>query len=143
MPEYVCRIGDDRGRISNRVEMAGSAGELRERFAAEGMFIYSIRPRGGLRDLLGGAERPKKIKLSEFLIFNQQFVTLIRAGLPILKSLELLGSHIAHPSLKSSIEAIRERIKGGALLSEAFREVAGVFAQRVAIREHQELPILQ
>ncbi len=128
MPQYVCRVGDDRGQITNRVEIAGSVNELRDKYAQQGVFLYSVRPRGGWRDLFGSGAEHKKIKLSEFLIFNQQFVTLIRAGLPILKSLELLCSHIAQPSLRSSILDIRERIKGGALLSEAFRE-QGIFPE--------------
>jgi type IV pilus assembly protein PilC len=122
MPEFVCRIADDRGQISQRVELAGSEGELRDRYSSQGFYIYSIRPRVGMAALQTRGSGRKKIKLSEFLIFNQQFVTLVRAGLPILKALELLSGHIAQPSLRASLEEIREGIKGGALLSEAFRE---------------------
>ena len=71
------------------------------------------RPRGGF-------------KLEPFLIFNQQFVTLIRAGLPILKALDLLSSRVAHESLRARIMDVRERVRGGALLSEAF-EAQGIF----------------
>jgi type IV pilus assembly protein PilC len=122
MPEYVCRIADDRGQISQRVEVAGSEGELRDRYSSQGLYIYSIRPRVGMAALQTRGSARKRVKLQEFLIFNQQFVTLVRAGLPILKALELLSGHIAQPSLKASLEEIRESVKGGALLSEAFRE---------------------
>src|SRR3989338_10323826 len=101
MPEFVCRIADDRGQISQRVEMAGSAGELRDRYSSQGLYIYSIRPRVGMAALRTLGSARKKIKLHEFLIFNQQFVTLVRAGLPILKALDLLSGHIAQPSLRS------------------------------------------
>ncbi len=122
MPEFVCRIADDRGQVLKRVEMAGSETELRDRYSQQGYYIYSIRPRAGLAGLTTRGAQRKKIKLSEFLVFNQQFVTLIRAGLPILKSLELLSGHIAQPSLRALLQEIRESVKGGALLSEAFRE---------------------
>jgi type IV pilus assembly protein PilC len=122
MPEFVCRIADDRGMISQRVEIAGSEGELRDRYSSQGFFIYSIRPRAGMAALSTRGAAKKKIKLQEFLVFNQQFVTLVRAGLPILKALELLSGHIAQPSLRASLEEIRESVKGGSLLSEAFRE---------------------
>ena len=122
MPEFVCRIADDRGQISQRVEMAGSEGELRDRYSSQGFYIYSIRPRVGMAALRTLGSARKKIKLHEFLIFNQQFVTLVRAGLPILKALDLLSGHIAQPSLRTSLEQIRESVKGGSLLSEAFRE---------------------
>jgi len=122
MPEFVCRIADDRGQVSQRVEIAGSEGELRDRYSSQGFYIYSIRPRAGMAALRTRDSARKKIKLQEFLVFNQQFVTLVRAGLPILKALELLSGHIAQPSLRNSLERIRESVKGGALLSEAFRE---------------------
>ena len=122
MPEFVCRIADDRGQISQRVELATSEGELRDRYNQQGVYIYSIRPRAGLTAVRTRGSAQKKIKLSEFLIFNQQFVTLLRAGVPILKALELLSGHIAQPSLRASLEQIRNRVRGGALLSEAFRE---------------------
>ena len=121
MPEFVCRIADERGQISQQVEVANSEGELRDRYTQQGLYIYSIRPRAGLA-AVSTRGSAKKIKLNEFLIFNQQFVTLVRAGLPILKALELLSGHIAQPSLRSSLEDIRDRVRAGALLSEAFRE---------------------
>ncbi|HEY7680988.1 MAG TPA: type II secretion system F family protein [Terriglobia bacterium] len=121
MPEYVCRIADDRGQVLQRVEVAGNEAELRDRYSQQGFYVYSIRPRAGLSGLWTRAER-KRVKLSEFLVFNQQFVTLVRAGLPILKALDLLASHIAQPSLRTCIEEIRASVKGGSLLSEAFRE---------------------
>lgn len=125
MPEYVCRIANDRGQIQKQVERAASEEELRDRFAQQGFLVYSIRPRPRLGVQWKPSARGKKVKLSEFLVFNQQFVTLIRAGLPILKALDLLGGHIAQPSLRSCINEIRDRVRGGALLSEAFREQGG------------------
>ena len=122
MPQFVCRVADDRGQVLQRVEVAGNEAELRDRYSQQGFYVYSIKPRAGLAGLWTRGPERKKIKLSEFLIFNQQFVTLVRAGLPILKALELLSGHIAQPSLRACIEEIRESVKGGALLSEAFRE---------------------
>jgi type IV pilus assembly protein PilC len=129
MPEYIARLANDRGEQLRRVESANSEVELRDRFAQQGLFVYSIRRRTPLR-VLGrtGSARKKKVRLGEFLTFNQQLTTLVRAGLPILKSLELLASQIAHPSLRSSIQEIRESVKGGALLSEAFRQ-QGIFPE--------------
>ena len=63
----------------------------------------------------------KKLNLEKFLIFNQQFVTLIRAGLPILKSLDLLAERLTDPKLRPYINAVREDVRKGALLSDAFR----------------------
>jgi type IV pilus assembly protein PilC len=121
MPDYVARIANDRGEILKRVEAAASEAELRDRYAQQGLLVYSIRRRSYAGVGSENGARRTKIKLAEFLTFNQQFVTLIRAGLPIVKALDLLSGQVAQPSLRSSIQEIRERVKGGALLSEAFR----------------------
>jgi type IV pilus assembly protein PilC len=128
MPEFVCRVANDRGQVRNQVERAASEGELRSRFAEQGFHVYSIRPRPALSLAwkTGGAK--KKVKLADFLVFNQQFVTLIRAGLPILKSLDLLATHIAQPSLRDCVNQVRASVRGGSLLSEAFRE-QGMFPE--------------
>ncbi|HEV8612187.1 MAG TPA: type II secretion system F family protein [Gemmatimonadales bacterium] len=128
MPEYVCRYANDRGQVLRQVEKAASEGELRDRYVQQGFHIYSIQLRPGLAGLFQPGPAAKKIKLSEFLVFNQQFVTLIRAGLPIVKALDLLSSHITKPALRSRLAEIRERVKGGALLSEAVR-AQGVFPE--------------
>src|SRR5258707_13076066 len=123
--EYVCKFADERGQIQELVEQAASETELRDRYSKQGLLVYSVRSRGGLGGIftgnlsLGGKE---KLKLEQFLIFNQQFVTLVRAGLPILKSLDLLASRVAQPELRVHIEKVRDRVKNGALLSAAFEE---------------------
>ncbi len=104
---------------------ASSERELRDRFSQQGFLIYSIKPRFEGKDAT--AIRPgKKINVEKFLIFNQQFVTLIRAGLPILKALDLLSDRLTDPKLSKYIVGVREEIRNGALLSEAFAR-QGVF----------------
>jgi type IV pilus assembly protein PilC len=128
MPEFIARLADDRGTILKRVENANSESELRDRYAQQGLFVYSIRRRTHLGSLRENGSSQKKVRLSEFLTFNQQFVTLTRAGLPILKTLDLLSGQIAQPSLRSCIQKVRESVKGGLLLSEAFR-AQGIFPE--------------
>jgi type IV pilus assembly protein PilC len=127
MAEWTLKYADARGAIHQQVAEAGSERELRDRFSQQGFLIYSIKPRiegkgvsGALRS--GG----KKINTEKFLIFNQQFVTLIRAGLPILKSLDLLADRLTDPKLAKHINGVREEIRNGALLSDAFAK-QGVF----------------
>lgn len=126
MAEFILKYADAQGQVKQQVETAVSEVELRERYAQKGLLVYSVKPRTGVAILPGRFDRPKKLNLSQFLIFNQQFVTLIRAGLPILKSLELLSTSISSPKLAEYIRQAREDIKSGALLSEAFRN-QGVF----------------
>ncbi len=121
MAEFVLKYADAQGQVKQQVESAVSEVELRERYTQRGLLVYSVKPRGGVTGLQGRLRRPKKLDLAQFLIFNQQFVTLIRAGLPILKSLELLSSSLSSPKLAGYIRKAREDVKSGSLLSDAFR----------------------
>lgn len=121
MAEYLLKYADAEGGVHERVETAGSEDELRERYASEGLLIYSIAPKSLLGPLRSGQPKRSKLALEQFLIFNQQFVALIRAGLPILKSLELLESNIRNKSLQQHVSSIRDAVKTGTSLSQAFR----------------------
>ncbi len=124
MAEFVLKYADGRGQIHQQVATAASEKELRERYTSQGFLIYSIKTRGAASatSLLGR----KKLNLEKFLIFNQQFVTLIRAGLPILKGLDLLAERLTDPKLGPYIKAVRDDVRNGMLLSDAFRQ-QGIF----------------
>ena len=122
MAEFVLKYADGRGEIHQQVATAGSEKELRDRYTSQGFLVYSVRTRSAG----SGFGRKKKINLEKFLIFNQQFVTLIRAGLPILKGLDLLAERLTDPKLGPYVKAVRDEVHSGTLLSEAFRQ-QGVF----------------
>jgi type IV pilus assembly protein PilC len=122
MAEFVLKYADGRGEIHQQVATAGSEKEVRDRYTSQGFLVYSVKTRSAG----GGFGRKKKINLEKFLIFNQQFVTLIRAGLPILKGLDLLAERLTDPKLGPYIKAVRDEVHSGTLLSEAFRQ-QGVF----------------
>lgn len=120
MTEFVIRLADERGRVLEQTHAANTADELRARFTQAGFFVYSVKSRSGLA---GGSR--KKVKLETFLIFNQQFLTLIRAGLPILGSLELLARRQKDPSFRGQLEDVVQRIKTGESISAAFEAQGG------------------
>src|SRR5271156_4088204 len=125
MAEFVLKYADPRGEVHQQVAEAPSEKELRDRFSSQGFLIYSIRPRREIAGIAMGGGK-KKINLEKFLIFNQQFVTLIRAGLPILKALDLLSERLTDEKLAPHIKAVREEVRNGSLLSDAFGR-QGVF----------------
>ncbi|MCL5280095.1 MAG: type II secretion system F family protein [Planctomycetes bacterium] len=125
MADFVLKYADSRGQIHQQVAQAGSEKELREKYAQQGFLIYSIKPRSFSAVGQGGLFA-KKLNLDKFLIFNQQFVTLIRAGLPILKGLDLLAERLTDPKLGPYVKAVRDEVRNGNLLSEAFRQ-QGIF----------------
>src|SRR5262249_1706181 len=125
MAEWTLKYADARGEIHQQVAEAGSERELRDKFTQQGFLVYSVKPRSELA-AVAGKPRRKKLNIAKFLIFNQQFVTLIRAGLPILKSLDLLAERLTDPKLSQYLKGVREEVKNGALLSDAFGR-QGVF----------------
>src|ERR1051326_8190753 len=127
MAEWTLKYADGRGEIHQQVAEAASERELRERYTRQGFLVYNIKPRSEIAGIASGL-RPsgKRFNLEKFLIFNQQFVTLIRAGLPILRALDLLAERLTDPNLSSHIRNVRDEVKSGALLSDAFGK-QGVF----------------
>ena len=127
MAEYTIKIADERGRVLEQVEHGASEDEIRDRFAAQGLFVYSIKSKGILSTDLQ-LPRRRKVNQEQFVIFNQQFVTLIHAGLPIIQSLDLLIKRQRNPFFRSVVQNVRDRVRGGELLSDAFA-AQGVFAK--------------
>lgn len=121
MAEYLIKVADERGHVREQSEHGISVSEVRDRFAQQGFLVYSVKPKGLLSAPTAGR---KRVKLEQFVIFNQQFVTLIRAGLPIPHSLDLLARRQKNRLLRSIVENVRERVRTGELLSEAFRNAA-------------------
>jgi type IV pilus assembly protein PilC len=115
MNEFIVKLADERGRVQEQTHAAATAEELRSRFTQAGYLVYSVKPRSTM-----GRAAKKKIKLDMFLIFNQQFLTLIRAGLPILSSLDLLAKRQKDLSFRAQLEDVGSRVKTGESISAAF-----------------------
>jgi type IV pilus assembly protein PilC len=115
MNEFIVKLADERGRVQEQTHAAATAEELRARFTQAGYLVYSVKPRSTI-----GRSAKKKVKLDVFLIFNQQFLTLIRAGLPILSSLDLLAKRQKDLSFRAQLEDVGGRVKTGESISAAF-----------------------
>ncbi len=120
MAEFVIKLADERGRVQEQVQTAASAEELCARFIHAGYHVFSVKSRGGFT----GINR-RKVKLEPFLIFNQQFLTLIRAGLPILGSLQMLGKTQKNAHFAAQLDDVSNRVKTGESLSSAFESQSG------------------
>ena len=128
MGEFVCRVADANGRVFSHVEAAGTLEEARQKLAERGLFVYSVQSRSSLVSGMLGVRKEHKIGGNDFLILNQQFNTLIKAGLPILRALDLLATRATAPKLRPVLTQIRDRVREGKSLSEAVDE-AGVFSK--------------
>src|ERR1700704_5477767 len=125
MAEFVCKVADSSGRVYSQVEPAQSIAEARQKLSDRGLFVYQVRPREVMVGALG-QRRDNKVRGDDFLVFNQQFNTLIKAGIPILKALDLLAERAAAPRLRPVLGEVRRLVREGTTLSDAL-EQQGVF----------------
>src|SRR3974390_2270391 len=115
MAQFLVKVADEQGHLRQQVEHGYSEAEVHDRFTQQGYLVYWVKPR---TILSSGAQfgRRGKLKQATFLIFNQQFLTLIKAGLPILTALDLLIKRQRDKSLLQLVEDVGERVKGGEVL---------------------------
>lgn len=120
MAEFLLRYADARGQMHEQVADAPSEREARDRLSQQGFLVYSVRAKDLSARLSGITPRRKTVNLEKFLVFNQQFVTLIKAGLPILQGLDLLADKLTDEKLGRYVRAVRDDVKTGTVLSDAF-----------------------
>ena len=120
--EFVCKLGTASGHVTLQTQQAASEAELRQRLSADGYYVFSIEPRLGLRGRVLSLHRGK-ISSDDFQIFNQQFLTLSKSGLPLQKSLDLLVGQTRSDELRAALEGVSAQVRAGKLLSEAFEAV--------------------
>ena len=130
--EFQCRLGTPQGEVVEGIYVAESESRLRHELEEKGLFVLRIQARGalggfsvpGLGGLLG---RQRKVSSREFLVFNQELATLLKAGLPLVQSLDILRRSIPNPTFKAVLDDVYERVRSGTSLSEAFELHATLF----------------
>jgi type IV pilus assembly protein PilC len=120
--EYRCRLGTAGGQLIDGVYVAENEAQLRRDLEEKGLLVLSVRPAGWLAGLAPGFGRRRRIRSRDFLEFNQELATLLKAGMPLVQSLDLLRLGLADPVFKPVLDSVYERVKGGAQLSDAFDE---------------------
>lgn len=123
--EFDCKYAKPSGEVVVTTVVGQSVDEVRHRLHEQGMLPISVREKGW-GAMFGRRDRKSDIKQEDFILFNQQFSALIKAGLPILKSLDLLKAQLKNPALQRHISDVRDRVHSGEMLSEALR-AQGVF----------------
>ncbi len=118
MAEFLIKVADEQGHLLQQVENGYSEAEVRERFAKQGFLVYWVKPKGLITG--GKIRRGRRVKPATFLVFNQQLLTLLKAGLPVLAALDLLIKRQKDAYFRSLLQNVRERVRAGELLSEAF-----------------------
>jgi type IV pilus assembly protein PilC len=129
MAEYICRIGTPTGEVLTRTIEATAERDLRSKLEREGFRVFSIASTGpaSVRRALGAEPRGHKIKIADFLLFNQQLSALLRAGLPILQAIGILRKRVQNDHLRLLLENVEEKIRAGHALSQAFAAQGDAF----------------
>ncbi len=125
--EFHCRLASGSGEIVEGVYVADSESRLRHDFEEKGLFVLSLKPKGLIGGLPFQLPRRSSIATREFLIFNQELATLLRAGMPLVQSLDLLKSRVTSPLFRTVLDDVHEKVRGGSALSDAFAAHGSLF----------------
>jgi type IV pilus assembly protein PilC len=125
--EFRCRLGTPGGEIVEGVYVADSEARLRQEFEEKGLYVLAMQRAG--RAALGSFKLPTRNRIStrEFLVFNQELATLLKAGMPLVQSLDILRQRVANSLLKSVLDDVFDRVRAGSSLSEAFEAHGSLF----------------
>jgi type IV pilus assembly protein PilC len=124
--EFRCRLGTPAGEVVEGVYVADSEARLRRDFEEKGLFVLSLQPRGWVAGLPGGPRR-RRVGRQEFLVFNQELATLLKAGMPLAQSLDILRQRVTNPTFKAVLDGVYEKVVSGTALSDAFGAHADMF----------------
>ncbi len=127
MPEFIAKVGTSDGVVMERTFTADSEDALRSDLQGRDYLVFNVRRKSGWLDVIPGFGPGRGVRMKEFLLFNQELAALIRAGLPIIASLEILIERRKNQTFKKALMDVRDKVRGGASMSEAFLEQGEMF----------------
>jgi type IV pilus assembly protein PilC len=125
--EFRCRLASASGEIIEGVYLADTEARLRHELEEKGLYVLSLQPKGTVAGLSLRLRQKSKIPTREFLVFNQELATLLKAGMPLVQSLDLLKRRVDSPVFRNVLNDVHERVRGGGALSDAFGAHADMF----------------
>ncbi len=118
--EFRCRLGTAGGEVIEGIYAADTEAGLRRDLEEKGLFVLSLQPRVSLRGVSLAPSRRRKVPRREFLVFNQELTTLLKAGMPLVQSLDILRRRVENPTFKGVLDGVYDQVKAGSALSDAF-----------------------
>ena len=118
--EFRCRLASANGEIVEGVYVAESEARLRHELEEKGLFVLSLQPKGAIAGVSFPLPVRQKVNTREFLVFNQELATLLKAGMPLVQSLDLLRRRVESPVFRQVLDDIHEKVRSGTALSDAF-----------------------
>lgn len=120
--EFRCRLASPNGQITEGVYVAENEARLRRELEDKGLFVLSLRQKGAIAGLSLRLPQRAGVRTREFLAFNQELATLLKAGMPLVQSLDLLKRRVQSPPFRAILDDVHEKVRSGAALSDAFAE---------------------
>jgi type IV pilus assembly protein PilC len=125
--EFRCRLVTAAGEIIEGTYSAENEGRLRHELEEKGLHVLALRARGQAAGWAPVLTVRRRIPRHEFLVFNQELATLLKAGMPLVQSLDLLRRQATHTVFRAVLDAVHEKVRAGTALSDAFAEHGEVF----------------
>jgi type IV pilus assembly protein PilC len=125
--EYRCRLASPNGEIVENVYIAENEAKLRHELEEKGLYVLSMQPKGSIAGLSLRLPQSTRVNSREFLIFNEELATLLKAGMPLVQSLDLLKRRVTSPVFRSVLDDIHEKVRSGSALSDAFAAQGDLF----------------
>jgi type IV pilus assembly protein PilC len=125
--EFRCRLASSSGQIVEGVYSAETEARLRHELEDKGLYVLSLQPKGAVAGFSLRLPQQRRIQAREFLIFNQELATLLKAGMPLVQSLDLLRRRVESPTFRSVLDDVHEKVRSGAALSDAFAAHGDLF----------------
>src|SRR5256712_4686035 len=127
MPEFIAKVGTTDGIVMERTFTADSEEALRSDLQGKEYLVFDVRRKSGWLDALPGFGSGRVVRMKEFLLFNQELAALIRAGLPIIARLDILIERRKNQVFRKALMDVRDKVRGGSALSEAFQSQGEMF----------------
>jgi type IV pilus assembly protein PilC len=118
--EFRCRLASPNGEIVEGLYVADSEARLRHELEEKGLFVLTLQPRHSVAGISLRLPQRHGVNMREFLVFNQELATLLKAGMPLVQSLDLLKRRVTSPAFKSVLDDVHEKVRSGTALSDAF-----------------------
>jgi type IV pilus assembly protein PilC len=125
--QYRCRLGTQTGEIVEQFHVADNEPGLRHDLEQKGFCVIALQPKSAFARFSLPVARRKRIPTRDFLVFNQELASLLKAGMPLVQSLDILRSRVIHLTFRSVLDAVYERVRAGSSLSDAFAEHGDLF----------------
>src|SRR6266851_5391262 len=125
--EFRCRLASPNGEIVEGVYVADNEARLRHELEEKGLYVLSLQPKGAIAGFAFRLPQRNSVATREFLVFNQELATLLKAGMPLVQSLDLLKRRVESPVFRRVLDDVHERVRSGTALSDAFGAHADLF----------------